>query len=136
MAGSFPKVSETEAWLRESLLLSETTQAVELQQAVMSNLANMSGHPGTTVDPAEAASLRARLNKLTVQMGRSSETDCMVCLERLECGSAEKDATGEGGLPGTDSTVQVLPCGHQFHRGCLDTWWRTQSKRACPLCKK
>ena len=69
------EVSETEAWLRESLLLCETTQDVLLQQSVLTNLANLSGRPGVSVDPAEAASLRARLNALTVQTGRSPETD-------------------------------------------------------------
>ena len=129
VGASFPEVSESEAWLRESLSLCETTQSVALQQSVMANLANLSGQPGTTVAPAEAVSLRARLNALAVQTGRSSDTDCMVCLERLECGSAEKDATGEGGLPGTDSSVQVLPCWHQFHRGCLTTCARNRSVR-------
>jgi len=36
----------------------------------------------------------------------------------------------------TNSAVYVLKCGHQFHLGCLSTWWRTQSNLACPLCKK
>jgi hypothetical protein len=30
--------------------------------------------------------------------------------------------------------VRVLPCGHQFHTGCVDRWLG-QHKACCPLCK-
>jgi len=42
-----------------------------------------------------------------------------------------------GGGDGVCEAVHVLACGHQFHSGCLSTWWCTTSNGgACPLCKK
>jgi hypothetical protein len=45
-----------------------------------------------------------------------SEKECMVCLEMMQKGQE----------------VRCLPCGHRFHRKCIDTW--LLSKRKCPLC--
>jgi len=45
-----------------------------------------------------------------------SQTSCAVCLSDFEGG--EK--------------LRVLPCGHKFHKACVDTWLRRN--KACPLC--
>ena len=136
--GSGGMLNEAEACLREALELCEETDDVRLKQCVLTNLANMSGQPDQPVGPTEAAALRSRLNTLYAQNGRVPDTSCTICLELLAPleqpgGSAEEDADADRK---TGSCVHVLPCGHQFHHGCLVTWWRTQSKRACPLCKK
>ena len=133
--------AEAEAGLREALALCEDADFVSLKQDVVRRLANMSGRPDQPVRPAEAAALRSQLNALYAQAGRNHDTSCTICLETLEqsAGGAETDATDDGrrGADGyTNSAVLVLECGHQFHRGCLSTWWRTQSNTACPLCKK
>jgi len=114
-----------------------------MQQDVLANFSNMSGRPDLPVGPTEAAALRSRLNALYAQAGRTSETNCAICLEPLEQpdGGAGQDAVGDGdrGDDGyANSAVRVLECGHQLHRGCISTWWRTRSDRAraCPLCKK
>jgi len=98
----------------------------------------MSGRPDQPVGPAEAAALRSRLNALYAQAGRNQDTSCTICLETLEQldGGAEKDDGGRGADGYTNAAVLVLNCGHQFHRGCLSTWFRTAASRACPLCKK
>merc|ERR1712151_851856 len=44
------------------------------------------------------------------------ETGCAVCLCEFEDGS----------------TLRKLPCGHRFHKNCIDTWLRRSKK--CPLC--
>jgi len=93
------------------------------------------------VRPAEAAALRSRLNALYAQAGRNHDTSCTICLEPLEQvdGGGVQDATGDGdrGANGyTNSAVFVLECGHQFHRGCLSTWWRTAASLVCLLCKE
>ncbi|XP_058112802.1 probable E3 ubiquitin-protein ligase XERICO [Magnolia sinica] len=47
-----------------------------------------------------------------------SDHDCSVCLTRFE----------------PDSEINRLPCGHFFHKGCLEKWleyWNT----TCPLCR-
>jgi len=133
--------AEAEACLREALALCEDTDDVLLNQDVLRRLANMSGRPDDPVRPAEAAALRSRLNALYAQAGRNHDTSCTICLEPLEQpdGGAEKVAAdnGDRGADGyTTSAVLVLECGHQFHRGCLSTWWRTAASVVCPLCKK
>jgi len=130
--------AETEACLREALALCEDTDDVALNQRVLSQLANMSGLPDDPVKPAEAAALRSRLNALYAQAGRNHGTSCTICLETLEQsdGGAENDAADRGADDYTNSSVRVLEYGHQFHLGCLSTWWRTAASQACPLCKK
>jgi len=117
------------ACLHEALELSEATADAQTTQAVLSNLVNVSGERGQTV---EAEALRSRLNQLYAQTGRNPETSCTICLEDLaplaQPGDEEVDRT-------SDSSVRVLRCAHQFHHGCLETWWRTRSDMACPLCK-
>ncbi|RCV12136.1 hypothetical protein SETIT_2G245100v2 [Setaria italica] len=44
--------------------------------------------------------------------------DCSVCLAGFEAGAV----------------VNRLPCGHVFHRGCLETWLRYE-RATCPLCR-
>jgi len=134
-------MAEAEAYLREALELSEETDDVNLKQAVLINLANMSCQPDRPVGPTEAAALRSRLNTLYAQNGRSPDTSCTICLEPLESleqpgGGADEGAVGDGGRGGDDSSVQVLGCGHQFHHGCISTWRQTTSNTACPICKK
>jgi len=134
-------MAEVETCLREALELGEETDNVELKQNVLRNLSNLSGRPDQPVGPAEAAALRSRLNALCAQAGRNHDTSCTICLEPLEQPDdpAEQDSTDEGGLTAdgfTNSSVLVLSCTHQFHRGCLSAWWRTRSDGACPLCKK
>jgi len=95
---------------------------------------------------AEAEVFRSRLNRLLVQMGRSPETCCSICLESLAPpadGTAE-DAAGVNPSSGSDraggpadSCVRVLNCHHQFHNGCiLSSWQHTTSNLVCPLCKQ
>jgi len=133
--------AEAEACLREALALCEDTDNMLLKQTVLRDLANMSGLPDQPVGPAEAAAFRSRLNALYAQAGRNHDTSCTICLEPLEqpVGGEVQDATGDGGRWAngyTNSAVCVLDCGHQFHRGCLSTWWRTAASVVCPLCKK
>jgi len=122
------------ACLREALELCEESDDVGLMQAVLGELANLS-------EQAEATALRARLNHLNVQAGRSPDMNCTVCLEPLEPldqpggGDAEEDPTGDYDVAG-GSPVHVLGCGHQFHLGCISTWRRTAFGHACPICRK
>jgi len=46
------------------------------------------------------------------------EEECAICLNALKCG---------------DSIRQLGPCGHQFHRSCIDLWLLRCAD--CPLCK-
>ncbi|KAF8694780.1 hypothetical protein HU200_037871 [Digitaria exilis] len=44
--------------------------------------------------------------------------DCSVCLAGF----------------GAEAAVNHLPCGHVFHRACLETWLRYE-RATCPLCR-
>lgn len=44
------------------------------------------------------------------------ETSCAVCLSDFELGDG----------------LRKLPCGHSFHRACIDTWLKRN--KVCPLC--
>jgi len=48
----------------------------------------------------------------------SGSPDCRVCLARFE----------------PESVVNRLPCGHLFHRACLETWL-DYDHATCPLCR-
>lgn len=50
--------------------------------------------------------------------GGHASVDCRVCLTRFE----------------PDSVVNRLPCGHLFHKGCLDKWLDYHHV-TCPLCR-
>jgi len=45
-------------------------------------------------------------------------SDCAICLQAWE----------------TDDVIKVTPCGHMFHKDCIDGW--LQSARTCALCRK
>ncbi|XP_047072244.1 probable E3 ubiquitin-protein ligase XERICO [Lolium rigidum] len=49
---------------------------------------------------------------------RGGAPDCRVCLARFE----------------PESVVNRLPCGHLFHRACLETWL-DYDHATCPLCR-
>ena len=135
-------MAEGEAYLREALVLCESLKDVVLTVTTLTYLINLCGVAHAAVGPAEAEAFRSRLNRLLVQMGRSPETSCSICLEPLappaDCaaeGAASGGGSGGAGGP-PDSCVRVLGCSHQFHCGCLSTWQRTTSNHACPLCNK
>jgi hypothetical protein len=135
-------MAEAEACLREALALGEGLGDVRLAVKTLTYLINLCGEAHATVGPAEAEVFRSRLNQLLVQMGRSPETSCSICLEPLAppADGAAEDAAGGGGIGGVGdppgSCVRMLACHHQFHYGCLSTWGRTGARsHACPLCK-
>ena len=119
---------DAEACLRESLALCEGTGDVQLTTATLRQLVNLCNrvtHPdAAAAKVVEAEAFRSRLNQLLVQAGRSSETDCSICLEPL----AQDAGAASGG-------VLVLRCNHQFHVGCTMAYYKTSPKIPCPMCK-
>jgi len=115
-------IAGAEACLREALALSEGLGNALQTGNTLAHLINLCGEVHAAVGTAEAEALRSRLNQLLVQMGRSPETSCLICLEPLASladGTAEDAAGGSGGgaAGSSDSCVRVLSCDHQFHRG-------------------
>lgn len=50
---------------------------------------------------------------------RHDQTECAICLNEFCCGER----------------LRVLPCGHRFHRQCIDVWLVGHCA-CCPLCQK
>ncbi|OMO60711.1 Zinc finger, RING-type [Corchorus capsularis] len=64
--------------------------------------------------PATESSIKRMLkNVINVEQGKS----CMVCLEQLQVGSC----------------VSQMPCSHDFHRDCIETWLK--QSHYCPICR-
>ena len=58
-----------------------------------------------------------------LRQGHSTASTCAICFDDYESGAV----------------LRVLPCGHRFHRQCVDKWllhpWEGQLRSlACPLC--
>ncbi|CAO2191887.1 unnamed protein product [Urochloa humidicola] len=70
----------------------------------------------TPTGPTLADRFRSRFRPS--RFGRRRGADCRVCLARFE----------------PESVVNRLPCGHLFHRACLETWL-DYDHATCPLCR-
>ncbi|XP_040383650.1 probable E3 ubiquitin-protein ligase XERICO [Oryza brachyantha] len=69
------------------------------------------------VGPSLAETFRARFRPARFGRRRAA-ADCRVCLVRFE----------------PEAVVNRLPCGHLFHRACLETWL-DYDHATCPLCR-
>ncbi|KAF7077351.1 hypothetical protein CFC21_081911 [Triticum aestivum] len=75
-------------------------------------------HGGVAVAPSPQGLDPAVLRALPVVAAGDGAGDCAVCLAGLERGEE----------------ARALPrCGHRFHVGCIDAWFRGNS--TCPLCR-
>jgi len=74
----------------------------------------------TPAGPSLAESFRSRFRpaRFGRRRGAAAVPDCRVCLVRFEA----------------DAVVNRLPCGHLFHRACLETWL-DYDHATCPLCR-
>ncbi|KAF2916701.1 probable E3 ubiquitin-protein ligase XERICO [Oryza sativa Japonica Group] len=71
--------------------------------------------------PSLADTFRARFRPARFghrRCGGGATADCRVCLVRFEA----------------EAVVNRLPCGHIFHRACLETWL-DYDHATCPLCR-
>lgn len=66
-----------------------------------------------------------RRSEIQVLLGRrvtlEDKQECSMCLEEMSCDG-----------------VTSLPCGHHFHRACIEKWLHvnTYRPRLCPLCRQ
>ncbi|PUZ52020.1 hypothetical protein GQ55_6G237000 [Panicum hallii var. hallii] len=73
----------------------------------------------TPLGPSLADRFRSRFRPSRFGRRRGGAgADCRVCLARFE----------------PESVVNRLPCGHLFHRACLETWL-DYDHATCPLCR-
>lgn len=73
-------------------------------------------HPDSPL--AEEFRFRCPAGRFSSFLRRPAEQDCAVCLTRFD----------------PDSEANRLPCGHFFHKACLEKWlchWNV----TCPLCR-
>ena len=62
-------------------------------------------------------SINRYLNKLENNIG--FDNNCVICFEQLKKGK---------------NTIK-LPCNHSFHKNCIHTWLKRDSKHTCPVCR-
>ncbi|KAK8956383.1 putative E3 ubiquitin-protein ligase RHA2B [Platanthera guangdongensis] len=80
--------------------------------------------PAPSAEPSLTEKFRSRIKPVrfgsAVGRRRAAEwhPDCRVCLARFEM----------------DSVVNRLPCGHLFHKSCVEQWLDYQNE-TCPLCR-
>lgn len=72
--------------------------------------------PGASPEQLEKLGCHSYGDPDAPQMG-FQDTQCSVCLDEYENGNE----------------FRILPCGHGFHKHCIDTW--LQKKAICPMCR-
>jgi hypothetical protein len=73
---------------------------------------------------AKAAANRA--DKRLLEYELSLKEPCPICQEVLSSPNSNGGNTG---------VISVFPCGHRFHRGCINMWIQKNSKNTCPICR-
>jgi len=76
------------------------------------------GYAGPFKMPGASAEMLQRLSvhKFAETDAAGEEMQCSICIEAFEA----------------SDEVRKLPCGHYFHRACIDEWLR--KSMACPMC--
>ncbi|KAL6842374.1 hypothetical protein ACP4OV_027801 [Aristida adscensionis] len=99
--------------------------AVAMSQvvALLSSALSGTGGGGVAVGVGKAAAAadgdRKRWRRRGGQGHEHSPGRCVVCISALRDGE----------------DVRRLPCGHAFHRDCVDRWLARCRRRTCPLCR-
>ena len=78
--------------------------------------------PGLAVPPSMPIEKAAReLGRIlfTHKPGAAKETTCSICQDEI---SGKR-------------SVEITPCGHKFHAGCLSRWTKDHNNHRCPMCR-
>jgi len=110
-------MAESEVWLREALGMCDSTVGGQCHEIALRNLVNLE-----LLGQLESTAFRLRLKTLDTNSGRSPQTTCAICLDDFD----DHGCDGRG--------VQIVTCGHQFHRSCIRQWF-TQ-RPTCPTCRE
>ncbi|KAG8057131.1 hypothetical protein GUJ93_ZPchr0002g24609 [Zizania palustris] len=88
------------------------------EDAVAAAVSSSSSSSAAAAGPTLAERFRASFRPARFGRRRGVAPDCRVCLVRFE----------------PEVVVNRLPCGHLFHRACLETWL-DYDHATCPLCR-
>lgn len=78
--------------------------------------------PGLAVPPSmpiEKAAQELGRILFTHKPGAAKDTTCSICQDEI---SGKR-------------SVEITPCGHKFHAGCLARWTKDHNNRRCPMCR-
>lgn len=67
--------------------------------------------------------------RLAADVSRVTTSYCAASGVAAQCTVCLDDVT-EG------QSARALPCGHEFHRSCVDSWLLMAQRNACPLCAR
>ena len=104
-------------------LSTQLATLAHMQQSLMHAVA-MSPGDMSHFDPEQLSPARTTPKVLVDQLpcrtatSGAAETNCSICLSQFENGDS----------------VRKLPCGHEFHSSCIETWLLNHS-RTCPCCR-
>ena len=104
-------------------LSTQLAALAHMQQSLMHAMAMGTGdmsHFDPQQPPATRTTPKVLVDQLPCRTAASgaAETDCSICLSQFENGDR----------------VRKLPCGHEFHSSCIETWLLDHS-RTCPCCR-
>ena len=105
-----------QATFKEALVLARRSECKPLEQTILTNLVNSGGK--------ENVDHTASLQTLLRGLGRTTESSCAICLERLP------GAAPAGEDEGPPRAVVALECGHVYCKACVE---RLPTAR-CPQC--
>lgn len=61
----------------------------------------------------------------TIEYSHEEIENCSICMDKLNVNYDNKD-----------EKVILLKCGHCFHEQCLKSWYKSSTKKNCPICRE
>lgn len=113
---------EDHRWWQKCLLPSELEGLLSIARR------NVPQESGVLAEEAVLTEYHKSSSQKSEETGRRPlEGECTVCYEDL--------APADMNIGSENETTFCKNCGNNFHSACLDTWFRAQANRTCPLCR-
>lgn len=103
-----------------TVIIVNTVMSIAILKQTFNSVLGFIGFSPLSPPEPESGPERCRYRLKPVRFGRRRHVsvDCRVCLGRFE----------------PESVVSRLPCGHVFHKGCVEAWMDYKHD-TCPLCR-